>query len=380
MKLRKSPLILAAYALGAAAWLLSLAGCQAAPAAPTALSAAPQQSTAAAAGATAGATAGANGAATGSPAAPVEVRVQMIELKGALNHPNAELSGLAWYEDNLVLLPQYPQRMAASPGGALFRLSRRQLQDYLQDPSTGPLEPQPIPLLTGGVEDQASGFEGFEALGFSGRRVFLTIEAHGLGRMHGYVVSGEIAADLSEVRLDPAGLVEHPLQGKYSNKSDEALLLSGERLLTFYEVNGAQYNPAPQAAQFDLALRLLDPLPFPNLEYRLTDAAGPDAQGRFWVINYFFSGDDDIRPQRDPLAEQYGQGPTHARYDVVERLVEFQLTPQGIQRTSTAPLQLELAAGGEARNWEGLAWAPGWGFFLATDKYPTTLLGFIAYP
>lgn len=317
-------------------------------------------------------------------AIPVERPVQVIALSGPLAKAEAEISGLGWYSDTLILLPQYPQRMDPATGGALFGLSRRQIDAYLsqaaQSQPPAPLQPALIPLDSGGIEKQIPGFEGFEAVAFHDQQVFLTIEARKALTWGGYLVHGQVDPHLKNVRLDPASLTENPSQVQQMNHSDEAMLVYGDHILTFYESNGAALNPQAHASVFDLQLTRLDPLPFPPLEYRLTDASPPDSQGRFWVINYFYSGDDNLRPTSDPLAEQYGKGPTHARLDIVERLVEYQITAQGIARTATPPVPLQLRSDGLANNWEGLVYLPGQGFLLATDKYPDTILGFVAYP
>ena len=67
-------------------------------------------------------------------------------------------------------------------------------------------------------------------------------------------------------------------------------------------------------------LQPLEAPPFPPMEYRITDATPLDANGRFWAINYFFPGDELLIPAADPLAEQYGEGPTHQARVQVERL------------------------------------------------------------
>ena len=43
------------------------------------------------------------------------------------------------------------------------------------------------------------------------------------------------------------------------------------------------------------------------------------------------------------------------------------------------PLRLRLVSD-QARNWEALAILPGKGFLIATDTYPSTLMGFVRYP
>lgn len=313
-----------------------------------------------------------------APAAP-EYPVQVIPLEGPAAGANAEFSGLAWYNDTLILLPQYPQHMTSQGDGVLFAIPRETLLDAINDQA--PVEPQQIPVVANGLYDKVPGFEGFEAIGFIGDRVYLTIEAHqGLFKMMGYLVEGEIAPDLSAVRLDPDTLVENKPQIQNENKSDEALLVIGDQMLTFFEVNGQKLNPAPHATNFDNQLHLLGALPMPRLEYRLTDASALDAQNRFWVINYYYPGDSNLKPKNDPLADQYGKGATHARSQNVERLVELQYSPQGITLVDTPPLQLQLLDTGDGRDWEGLARLEGLGFLLVTDKFPKTILGFVAYP
>jgi hypothetical protein len=183
--------------------------------------------------------------------------------------------------------------------------------------------------------------------------------------------------------LDTATLAQIPAQSPVDNKSDEALLVAGDRLVTLYEANGAEVNPAPVAHVFDMALTPAGTIPFPNIEYRITDATTLDREGRFWTINYFFPGDTELLAETDPLTERYGQGPTHAQNVTVERLVEFQLTELGISLVDTPPIQLELSntlLGALGRNWEGLVRLDDLGFLLVTDIFPETILAFVPTP
>ena len=100
------------------------------------------------------------------------------------------------------------------------------------------------------------------------------------------------------------------------------------------------------------------------------------------MINYLFPQSiDKLEPALDPLVSEYGIGPKHADADIVERLISLQLTESGIVVVDAAPIQLELRDDGEARNWEGLVrFDEADGFLLVTDKFPTTLLGFVKGP
>ncbi len=309
-----------------------------------------------------------------------EIPIQPIPLTGLASLANAEFSGLAWYGEWLVLLPQYPSRFPGGGEGALLALSRQDLLDVIDGKSDKALSPRSIPLIAPDLSKQVRGYEGFEALAIIGDRVYLTIETNTGSGMLTYLVSGTIAPDLSAIKLNTAFLRPIPAQAEISNFSDEAILAGQERIFTLYEANGALFNPQPVAHQFDLNLTSPETVAFPNIEYRITDATAMDAQGMFWAINYFFPGDTKIAPVSDPIAHQFGQGYTHAHFPQVERLVQFQFKDNSFRLVDRAPVQLELVGESTARNWEGIAILDGRGFLLVTDQYPSTLLAFVPYP
>jgi hypothetical protein len=251
---------------------------------------------------------------------------------------------------------------------------------FLDGTQDGPLTPQPIPLAAPGLA-QLPGYEGLEAIVFDGEQVFVTIETSNGAPMMGYLVSGRITPDLSRVDLDMNNLTEIVPPVALVNYSDEALLVVNDTVLTIYEANGRFVNPAPLAHPFSASLEPLGTLPFPTIEYRVTDATEVDGNGRFWVINYLFPGDiPKLNIAPDAIGERYGRGPTHAAGETVERLIELQIGSDGITLTDTPPIQLELLPNDEARNWEGIARLDDRGFLLATDKFPETILGFVATP
>ena len=315
-----------------------------------------------------------------APALATEQAVTVIPLTGPLADRDAEVSGLAWYGDYLILLPQYPGRLSTQDEGAVFALPRADIVAFLDGAVSGPLEPVEVPLVAPGLVQQVQGFEGYEAIAFIGDSAFLTIEASPGGSMQGYLVAGAMLPDLSELRLDFSTLAEISPQADLSNMTDESLLVAGDVLVTVYEANGAAVNPDPVAHLFDQALVSLGTVPFPSVEYRITDATALDSTGRFWAINYFWPGDTQLSPGPDPLLAEFGAGPTHAQFVTVERLVEFQYDDTGITLAGTPPIQLELIDDDHARNWEGVVCLDERGFLLVTDRYPETMLGFVPGP
>ena len=311
----------------------------------------------------------------------VEQPVTEIPLTGPVTPPSAEISGMSWYGDYLILLPQFPSRVATESGGAVFALHKDDIVAYLDEPTEGVvLQPLEIPFLAPGLEEAVPGFDGFEAIAFTQGRVFLLIEARDLQQTQAYLVAGEVASDLSEIRVDTSRVVEILSQSGIGNMSDETLVVTGELLVTVHEASGVGVNPEPVAHLFDQELESLGTLGFPNIEYRITDATRVNTNGRFWAINYFYPGDTELAPETDPLAERFGEGSTHAQSDVVERLVEFKSAPAGFELTDTPPIQLELLGDDVARNWEGVALLDDRGFLLVTDEHPRTILAFVPRP
>lgn len=311
-----------------------------------------------------------------SRASASEQPVTALQLAGPIADSSAELSGLAWRGDTLIFLPQYPERFGEGDG-ALFALSKADILSAVDGTRQTPLQPTAVRLNAPGLEESIANFQGFEAIAFHGDQVFLTIESGEGTDMRGYLVSGHISADGSEITLDTSNVAEIPVAFPSENHTDESIIIENDSVLTFFEVNGANLNKTPAAHVFDFNLQPQGTISFPNIEYRVTDAA-LDVGNNFWVINYFFPGDLDLA-SNDPLAEEYGEGQTHAQQNQVERLVEMSFWPNGIALANSAPIQLQLD-GDTARNLEGLALLDDKGFLLVTDKFPSTLFLFVARP
>lgn len=309
---------------------------------------------------------------------PTERTVTPIPLAGPVAERAAEVSGLAWYGEYLILLPQYPDFFTADGDGYLFALNKADIMAFLAGEAQGPLEPRRIAFVAPGLRASIPGFEGYEALAFDGETAYLTIEARERDGMHTHLVQGTLSRDLSTLEVAPLGSAfpRIPAPADLSNQADEALLVTESGLLTIYEANGASVNPQPRAHRFTRALAPNGTLDFPPIEYRVTDVTAVDGDGRFWAINYFFPGDDSLRAANDPLADAFGRGPTHAQNNHVERLVELQLAPNGIRLSGTPPIQLALES--EPRNWEGIVRLDERGFLLVTDRFPETILAFVA--
>ena len=311
---------------------------------------------------------------------PGEIPVSIIPLAGPIAQSRAEISGMAWAGDRLVIVPQFPGRFPSAGYGSLFTLTEQQLREAVLAASLPALTPTALPFDDGGLSRSVRGFEGFEAIAFRGNQAFLTIESSTSGGMLGYIVTGTLAADGALLRLFPESLQPIEPQAPITNFTDETILVTDDRVLTFYETNGANVNPKPVAHAFDFGLTPLDPIPFLTVEYRVTDASALQPDGRFWVINYLYPGDvPKLNPASDPIAARFPLGATHRSAEQVERILALRYTEGQIVLEESPPIQLQLDPD-EVRNWEALVVLQDLGFLLMTDLYPTTLLGFVPVP
>ncbi|HPH95503.1 MAG TPA: hypothetical protein PKW33_06145 [Anaerolineaceae bacterium] len=304
-----------------------------------------------------------------------EVPVVEIPLEGDLADAKAEISGLTWCGDHLILIPQYPARFAPKDKSYFYTLTKAEILDSLAQNPLRALKPSPVEL-DDGEASQLPGYEGFEAAACFGEHFYAAVETKSGDRMMGYLFVGKVNEALTEIKLDKGSRKELPPQAKIDNFTNEALAWTGEGILSFYEANGAKVNPDAHALVFDRQFNPQKNAPMPSLEYRLTDATPVDEAGNFWVINYFYPGDTKIKPDSDPLALN-GEGASHQVSENVERLVQLHWDGEKISLGEHAPIWLQLRDNGEARNWEGLAQLDDKGFLLVTDTHPRTILGFV---
>ena len=301
---------------------------------------------------------------------------RLIPLKGPVAEPEAEISGMDWHGDVLVLLPQYPDRY----GHNLFGLRHRDLAEALAGAGDNPIEPFPIPLVNGHDLRNLDGYEGLEAIVFSGSRFYLAVEGRAKGRMLGYLIPGMVVGDLDGLELDLAAAVPLPPQTRLMNKAYETLVMQGSQVVAIHELAGRETNPDRHALLFSPELEALGTLEAPEVEFRITDATRLDPQGRFWSINFHWPGEKQLPTRIDAIRDRWGEGDSHKGVEIVERLLEMEFRDGRIELVDRPPVELVLLDEVVARNWEGVVRWDDTGLLVATDRFPTTLLAFVPFP
>jgi len=307
--------------------------------------------------------------------------VKRIELEGRISEKDSELSGLAWYGDQLILLPQFPNKFVYRNGGTLYSIPKEKLQSVILKKSHEKILPNKIALYADGLEKFNSNGSGYEAITFIGNTAFISIEYMHNGITEGYLVSGIMSKDKKSLTLNKNTLVKIPLKEHIFNSSCETIVNYKNNIYAIFEANGKNVNPYPVAYKFDTKLNFLNFISFPSIEYRITDATEVNSEGDFWAINYFYPGDKKLlKPTVDSISIKYGIGKTNALSRTVERLVKLKINKGQIIETNSPPLYLKLDVDKPSRNWEGIAKFNNLGFLIVTDTYPETILAFVKFP
>ncbi len=304
-----------------------------------------------------------------------EVSHVEIPLKGEAAERSLEPSGLAWYNNHLIIMPQYVN--GDSP--AFYYIDKSEIINWLKGDRVGVIEPRRIGLEAPEYDSIINGFQGFEAICFTGDNAVLLMESKHENVMGGYLVKGRMNWKKKQLVLDSHyEILSPPVNIK--NMAYESVLATKYGYMALFEANGANVNPNPQAEFLSKSLKKKKLKPIPSVEYRLTDVTALDKQNRFWAINFFWPGERNrLLPAEDKLAKNFTLGKTHQQLEHVERLIEFQLKRNKVILTDSPPIQLKLDEK-ETRNWEGIARLDDKGFLLIVDEYPRTILAFIPYP
>lgn len=329
---------------------------------------------------------------TATPAPVAELTPVTIPITGTLAHSRSEISGMAWYGDNLILLTQYPdfekrRNIAPDAPQAIFAISKTDILAVLDNGRKDAITPKRIRWvdddLIRKVDADGFNFQGYESIVFVGDNVYVAIETvskTNQNLMQGYVLAGKIEPDLTALKIDTSKMTPLKSPAPLNNMCYESMFAVDGKLIALYEANGSGVNASPVGIVLDQkTLAQTGTIAFPNVDYRLTDATPPDSTGKFWMPSYHFPDETELlkAPKVDALAMKYKQGLTHAQFVQVERFLEFQYKDSGITLVDRAPIQLKLIDKDTARNWEGIVRLDNLGVLVVTDSFPTTILAFV---
>ena len=305
---------------------------------------------------------------------PVRVAPREIALDLGDGAIQPEFSSLTWWQDRLLLLPQYPERVLPGSGPRIFFLTREEIRGALASPDTVALRPHTMDFDDGGLSRRVTGYDGYEAIAVDGRRVVLSIECRARRGWESVLVAGMLSDTPPRLVLDPGRRLVVPADSGRPNFSDEALVEARGEIWSIHELNGRAVNPRPRVHRIGPDLLLRGRLPMESVEYRITDATALDSDGRFWVFNQYWPGEARwVLPSADAMTDR-----DRPARRPVERIVALREVDERIVfDRERGVVELELRPDGLTRNWEGLArWEDG-GFLVVTDTHPRTILAHV---
>lgn len=307
-----------------------------------------------------------------------EISILKIPLLGEISARSAEISGMCWYGDKLILLPQYPSDFD-STNGKIFFLNKSVLLNSISNSESTPLEPDYYSINSNDFEDLFRKGSGFESITINENTAFFTIENMSDGKTETILICGEIDSINKIIELKKESIIKDPADLFIHNISSESILYYNDIIIPIFEVFGKNINNNPKVSVFSQKLEFVKKISFPNIEYRITDVTSVDESGKFWAINYFYPGDNKkLNPAQDEIILRHGLGKSHYIYDPIERLIQFQIKENKIVLTEEPPVYLELKTN-SGRNWEAIAKLDDIGFIIATDTFPETILAFVPY-
>jgi len=272
-----------------------------------------------------------------------------VPLDGLITDRKQEISGMTTYKDNLILLPE-------NRNGYYFYIPFDEIMNTLR---TGDkILPIQKTFTTRKLKERYPGLDGFEAIAFNGDDVYIMVEVRIDGKMAGLLLWGTIIPSTMEIDIPEENIMLIKPPAQIDNFSFESLTITDGQLIMIYETNGSKTIDKPFQYVVNLDDMSINKTPFPNIDFRLTDATSVD--NKFWMINYYWTGD------KETLGVPNDVG--------IERLVEFKLGYNGIERSSSEYITLDNLD--DPHNWEGLV-RFGRGFLICTDKWPRMVLGYI---
>ena len=284
-----------------------------------------------------------------------------------------EISGMDWYNDNLIILPE-------NLNGYAFATKKSDLDLRINNSDTSAIKPKKINFNTPNYKKLIPGFDSFEAIAFRGYEVYLTIEIKFPDSMSCLIARGHIDAQTLDITIPEQNLTQINVPTYVDNMSYESLVVDKDRVIALFEANGDSLIKNPYAISINSSGNDIFKYQTSSINYRIADATRVDKNNRFWAINYFFPGDrETLKPGDDILASKYGEGLTHSKSERVERLVEYKIHNKKVLITNNPPIEIKLEGEKTSRKWEAIARYENKGFILATDKYPKpyTLLAYV---
>ena len=186
-----------------------------------------------------------------------------VPLDGLITDRKQEISGMTTYKDNLILLPE-------NRNGYYFYIPFDEIMNTLR---TGDkILPIQKTFTTRKLKERYPGLDGFEAIAFNGDDVYIMVEVRIDGKMAGLLLWGTIIPSTMEIDIPEENIMLIKPPAQIDNFSFESLTITDGQLIMIYETNGSKTIDKPFQYVVNLDDMSINKTPFPNIDFRLTDA------------------------------------------------------------------------------------------------------------
>lgn len=300
-----------------------------------------------------------------------------IKLSELASDRNAEYSSLCWYEENLILLPQYPSYFRSKVDkDIIFMIPKDKLSNAIKNKGKKVIEPETIEVINNKVYQLLPGYEGFEGICYDGEFFYLTVEYNAASNQ-AVIVKARLTEDKQQLEILNDQHLILDLPTNVFNASYESIFIFDDHIYVIYEANGRIVNKNRIAKKISKDLQTVEDVRFDTIEYRITDVTSFDKTGRGWAINYFWPGDaDHYLPDEDFIPNKF---PNENNVEFgIERIIPLIINDNKIEYDkSRDPIYVKKEMRDVSYNWEGIVAYRDDSFFLVTDKFPQTVLRFL---
>ncbi len=299
-----------------------------------------------------------------------------LKLNEETSNVNAEFSGLCWYDDMLVMLPQYPSYFRQELGkDVIFLLDSKEINKAIKKNGKYELAPKSVEVVNNKTYKLLPGYEGFESICYDGEFFYLTVEYNSQTQQSILVKAQMINND---TQLEILNEVHYylDLPSDVFNASFESSFTTDDYIYVIYEANGALINKKAIVKRISKTFSSVEDLAMDSIEYRITDVTRFNQAGEGWAINYLWPGDvEKYKPSTDYIANPYS---TINNFEQgVERIIPLKLVNDKlIYDNNREPVYIKKEALDYSSNWEGIVNYKD-GFLIVTDKFPKTIFKYI---
>ena len=288
-----------------------------------------------------------------------------IDLSGDLAEKNFEASGLAWYKDYLIILPQFPHKWDKQYDGAIYFISQKRILSYLNGEDKNPIIGEKIHFIANNLDEigKRNG-SGYEAITFINDTLYVSIESVNDNLPSSFIVKGIIDFTKRQIILDKSTQFEIKSQTNIHNMGEETILNYDNFVYAIHEANGQNIKKEPFATKLNKNFLFSEKIKMPNIDFRITDATNVDSIGKFYALNYYYPG------------EFLKLKPNIKNKDIaIEQILELQIINNQIIRTDKTPIKISNLNAKNGRNWEGIVRLNN-GFLIITDMFPETIMAY----